>query len=391
MKKRLQFLVQRIQALRAEHDKVAQAALQDTLQRQPLILGLAIFSMLLGAKVNWQSIGALAPTALQGIRHASSLNLIMAVWLISAGLFLNWGRSKYCNTTALLALATSFLIFGVLRSAIDQWGSGSVNMFSLCCVFTGTLILIRPAHAIALYAGSYLLFYIAMALTQKNPVILAINQAQGFAAAALGLLLAFLLWRKHTVTTLLQQQLQASNEELQRQKQQLEILSQLDALTGLYNRREFDRLANIELVRAKREGSDTAIIMADLDFFKRINDCFGHPTGDEVIQKTAETLSQNIRASDIVARIGGEEFIILLPKTSLDEALVVAEKLRLSLQENAIQTQISQNIQMTASFGVTAMATHQQGSLNALYAAADLALYAAKNKGRNRVESQNIS
>ena len=68
MKKRLQFLVQRIQALRAEHDKVAQAALQDTLQRQPLILGLAIFSMLLGAKVNWQSIGALAPTALQGIR-----------------------------------------------------------------------------------------------------------------------------------------------------------------------------------------------------------------------------------------------------------------------------------------------------------------------------------
>ena len=174
-------------------------------------------------------------------------------------------------------------------------------MFSLCCVFTGTLILIRPAHAIALYTGSYLLFYIAMALTQKNPVILAINQAQGFAAAALGLLLAFLLWRKHTVTTLLQQQLQASNEELQRQKQQLEILSQLDALTGLYNRREFDRLANIELVRAKREGSDTAIIMADLDFFKRINDCFGHPTGDEVIQKTAETLSQNIRASDIVA------------------------------------------------------------------------------------------
>ncbi|PPD54406.1 MAG: hypothetical protein CTY12_03215 [Methylotenera sp.] len=208
---------------------------------------------------------------------------------------------------------------------------------------------------------------------------------------ALGLLLAFLLWRKHTVTTLLQQQLQASNEELQRQKQQLEILSQLDALTGLYNRREFDRLANIELVRAKREGSDTAIIMADLDFFKRINDCFGHPTGDEVIQKTAEALSQNIRASDIVARIGGEEFIILLPKTSLDEALVVAEKLRLSLQENAIQTQISQTIQMTASFGVTAMATHQQGSLNALYAAADLALYAAKNKGRNRVESQNIS
>ena len=90
MKKRLQFLVQRIQALRAEHDKVAQAALQDTLQSEPLILGLAIFSMLLGAKVNWQSIGALAPTALQGIRHASSLNLIMAVWLISAGLFLNW-------------------------------------------------------------------------------------------------------------------------------------------------------------------------------------------------------------------------------------------------------------------------------------------------------------
>lgn len=383
--------MQRIQAMRTEHDKVAQTALRETFQRQPLTLGLAIFSMLLGAKVHWHSIGALAPTALQGMQLASGLNLIMAVWLISAGVFLNWGRSKYCNTPTLLALAASFMLFGVLRSAIDQWGSGSVNIFSLCCVFTGTLILIRPLHAIALYAISYLFFYIAMDLTQENPVILAVNQAQGFAAAMLGLLLTFLLWRKHTVTTLLQQQLQTSNEELQRQKKQLEILSQLDALTGLYNRREFDRLANIELIRAKREGSDTAIIMADLDYFKRINDGYGHPTGDEVIQKTAEALSENIRASDIVARIGGEEFIILLPKTSLDEALVVAEKLRLVLQDNAIQTQNGQTIHMTASFGVTTMPKHQQGSLSALYAAADLALYAAKNKGRNRVESQNIS
>ena len=391
MKKRLQLLMQRIQAMRTEHDKVAPEALRETFQRQPLTLGLAIFSMLLGAKVHWHSIGALAPTALQGMQLASGLNLIMAVWLISAGVFLKWGRSKLCNTPALLALAASFMIFGVLRSAIDQWGSGSVNIFSLCCVFTGTLILIRPLHAIALYAISYLFFYIAMDITQENPVILAVNQAQGFAAATLGLLLAFLLWRKHTVTTLLQQQLQTSNEELQRQKQQLEILSQLDALTGLYNRREFDRLANIELIRAKREGSDTAIIMADLDYFKRINDSYGHPTGDEVIQKTAEALSENIRASDIVARIGGEEFIILLPKTSLDEALVVAEKLRLVLQDNAIQTQNGQTIHMTASFGVTTMPKHQQGSLSALYAAADLALYAAKNKGRNRVESQNIS
>lgn len=377
--------------MHAEHNKVVQAALLDTSQRQLWVLTSVIILLLIGAYINWNQIGPLAPAPFAGANFVSWLNLGMAAWLLLVTGFIWHLRFVACKTHTVLLIIASFLLFGAVRSAIDQWGTASVTIFSLCCVFTGTLMLVRPIHAIVLFSSAYALFYYLLKLTQHNPLLLKLNQAQSFAAALLGLVLTIMLWRKHTLMTLLQQQLQASNDELQQQKLQLEILSQHDALTGLYNRREFDRLANIELLRAKREGSSTSVIMTDLDLFKRVNDNYGHPAGDEVIRLSAETLSNGLRGTDVVARIGGEEFIFLLPSTTLDEALNVAEKLRMSLLKNPIKIQNGHLIYMTASFGVTTLSQDQSGTLDALYIAADLALYAAKSLGRNRVETHPVN
>lgn len=319
MKTLIQGIWERGQTLRRQHDMVVQAAQLDTVRRLPWILATAMAALL---------IGALAPAAFTGINVASWINLAMFGWLLIVGVLLRWIDFARRGALPVLLLATSCLLFACVRSVVDQWGSASVTMFSLGCMFAGTLVLIRPAHAIALYLGSFAAFYVALGYTQNNPVVLQVNRAQGFGAVILALLMAVVLWRKHTVATLLQRQLEASNEELRRQQLELEILSQRDALTGLFNRREFTRLANLELQSTSRHESHTALIMADLDLFKHVNDTYGHPFGDEVIQFMANTLSNGVRATDVVARMGGEEFAVLLPKTSLAAAILLAEKLR---------------------------------------------------------------
>src|SRR5258706_14146034 len=107
-------------------------------------------------------------------------------------------------------------------------------------------------------------------------------------------------------------------------------LSLMDALTGVYNRRYFDMFLRNELDRSRRFGRDFAILMLDIDFFKQYNDTFGHPAGDEALQWVVHCLQQQRRSTDVMARIGGEEFAVILPETSLDGALQVADRIRLA-------------------------------------------------------------
>lgn len=384
------------QTLRAEHDSVAETALQDSLRRLPWTFAVLIPLLLLGALVNWNQPSALAPAAYAGKNLASWLNIALAGSLMVTALVFRLSHLSHRRSAFLLVLlALIYLLVLGVRSAVDQWGPSSVTMFSLGCVFVGTLLLIRPLHAIMVYLAGYAVFHYALGLTQPNLGLLQINRAQGFSAAVLGLLLSLLLWRKHTVMILLQRELEAqrkalelSNDELKRQQQELQVLSQRDTLTGLFNRREFAKLADMALLRARRDNSRTAAIMVDLDFFKHVNDTYGHPVGDEVIKFMANALRSCVRGTDIIARMGGEEFIVLLPGTTLDEAVAVAEKIRDLVQRASIPINDKPNIHVTASFGVTGFTENQATSLDALYAAVDLALYAAKNGGRNRVEAR---
>ena len=401
LKKLLRRALDRLQTLRAENDSVADAALMDSMLRLPWILGVAIPLVALGAVVTRVGLGPISPEN-QWRYYISWIDMAMICWLLLVGVALRFGgltrRVTRWGVAPLQLVAASVLVFTGALSIVDQWGRSTVMMYLLGCVFIGSLLLIRPAVAAALYLGSDVIFHYFLGVTQTNPMLLQANRTTGFIASAMGLLLSMLLWRKHTLMLLLQrelerqrQALEASNEELKQQQLQLEILAQRDALTGLFNRREFARLANMELLSARRHHSDTSIIMADLDFFKRVNDTHGHPAGDEVIKFMADTLRNGVRVTDLVSRMGGEEFIVLLPKTSMEAAMVVAEKLRFCVQETPIQTESNHTIRMTASFGVTGLSETQSGSLESLYAAADMALYAAKSRGRNRVETCTVT
>jgi two-component system chemotaxis family response regulator WspR len=158
-----------------------------------------------------------------------------------------------------------------------------------------------------------------------------------------------------------------------------------DGLTGLWNRNMiFDTLAQ-ELARAEREGTPLAIVMADLDKFKSINDSFGHPTGDAVLQQASRRLSECVRTYDHVGRYGGEEFLIVLPNCDRELARKLSERLRKSVADTPMNVE-GKELHITCSLGVAFTDTPNKTSVAALVQAADEALYLAKQTGRNCVQ-----
>jgi diguanylate cyclase (GGDEF)-like protein len=162
-------------------------------------------------------------------------------------------------------------------------------------------------------------------------------------------------------------------------------LASEDSLTGLTNRRRFFRLAEQELARSRRYGSPVAIILVDLDHFKRINDAYGHPIGDQALVHAASILAREVRDVDVVARYGGEEFAILLPMTNAVGAKEVAERCTRQLAASPLLAPGIEPIRITASMGV-ACADKPSTGIADLLRSADAALYRAKEAGRDRVE-----
>lgn len=155
-----------------------------------------------------------------------------------------------------------------------------------------------------------------------------------------------------------------------------------DELTGLVNRRRFMEALDAEIARTQRLRSNVSLMLADLDDFKRINDRFGHPAGDEALRVFAEVLRAELREIDVAARLGGEEFAVLLPETDLEGALAVAERLRERVGERPVLDDHGTPVHLTASIGV---AEYTTGSRDDLLRRADAGLYRAKQEGKNRV------
>ena len=162
---------------------------------------------------------------------------------------------------------------------------------------------------------------------------------------------------------------------------ELYLLATTDSLTGIANRREFSTILAREVELAKRYGTPVSLAMYDLDYFKLVNDTFGHDAGDHVLQAVTSLVKENIRAPDIVARWGGEEFMLLMPQSDMGAASNVAEKLRLAIAEH----DFDKVGKLTVSFGVTAFESGDDK--NSLLKRVDDALYRAKEHGRNRVEA----
>lgn len=169
-----------------------------------------------------------------------------------------------------------------------------------------------------------------------------------------------------------------------RMRQELLRLATTDSLTGIFNRRKFFEEMEREWSRARRHTRPLSLIMFDVDFFKSVNDTYGHAVGDQVLKRIVEETARLLRSEDIFCRLGGEEFGILLPEVTLDGAEVLAERIRISLEEMSVET-VDGKAQCTVSLGVVACKFVQESMDQALKRVDD-ALYEAKRMGRNRVE-----
>jgi diguanylate cyclase (GGDEF)-like protein len=157
-----------------------------------------------------------------------------------------------------------------------------------------------------------------------------------------------------------------------------------DPLTKVFNRRALEEILNVEHSRSMRNLSPLSIIMLDIDYFKNLNDRYGHSIGDAVLEGIAKILVRNTRGHDSVARFGGEEFILLLPETALDKAKMIAEKLRMKIASHLFLESSQSNLEVTASFGVTSCDLEKESWITVLERV-DSALYLAKKGGRNKV------
>ncbi|MFN2267062.1 MAG: GGDEF domain-containing protein, partial [Desulfonatronovibrio sp.] len=157
-----------------------------------------------------------------------------------------------------------------------------------------------------------------------------------------------------------------------------------DGLTSVYNRQQFDKKMRVELKRHQRHATPLSLIMLDLDYFKNLNDTYGHIAGDMVLKKIGSLLGNTVRETDFPARYGGEEFVVLLPETKEEQAWLLAERLRQKISRTNFFHE-NKNFNVTASIGVASLKPGPLTPGDTLVGQADQALYLAKNSGRNMV------
>ncbi len=370
----------------AEHDYLYK---HSQLIARQLLIALAIWSMLLllFAIPDYQALG---PTP----DFWASLALRGTTCLLIGALALFVARNPHRATearwiTALEIVAIS-LFMGVyqLRPEITAW-IVTLTMIMLISLFIFMPNRVPAVLGVALY----------MALATVVAVHLVSPRSPGEMAALFLLLLVpiGIGWAAALRTQTLQRQqyalwrqAQQANEALSREMEerarlQEELVKQAttDPLTGLNNRRQYEALFATELARAQRKGNALALCIIDLDHFKQVNDTWGHSAGDQVLRDVAQLCRDNFRAVDILGRLGGEEFVVLLPDTDLATAAHIARRFLETLAATPIVLG-GESVQITATVGV-AQRHADEDQLESLVQRADKALYQGKSAGRNRV------
>jgi len=162
-------------------------------------------------------------------------------------------------------------------------------------------------------------------------------------------------------------------------QREAEKMAETDPLTNIYNRRKFSQLLDLEIERVERYNRSLAVVLLDIDHFKRINDTFGHDTGDSVLKKISRLLRENIRSVDTLARYGGEEFVLILPETNIKKAMTAAERIRRVIESKSFD----KVGHITISAGVSIF--EEGDNRQSIVKKADRGLYIAKREGRNGV------
>lgn len=277
-----------------------------------------------------------------------------------------------------IAVVLLLLVF-CAKPLHDVGLQGQVVVFSIVTLFVSLLIDMLSAHGLIEWVGR----------TGQWGLVL-------FAICSLSIYL-IKDWRQQVVlsilTNTLELQVEERTKELQESKRKLEKLAREDFLTGLLNRRAFMEQAAKEVANAARHKRPLSLVLFDIDFFKTINDEYGHATGDEVLQKLSSVTRKQCREGDLICRYGGEEFVILLHATLPEDAKNLVERLQRHINELVIAPSDNVNITVTASFGLVSLieenhnATDAERLLAKLLSSADDAMYNVKKTGRNGIES----
>ena len=368
------------------NDQVAPFALIANLRFVTWLLGMLVLMVGAGALLSFEGATTL-PT-----KQAEQLRLVGWLDLAAMAFFaVLLAARKYLVPEAKLGqiapgmLALVCLLIAGLWSFLAQWFMPSVTLYALGCCFVGTLMLMRPAVTLLIYGLSFASMSWALGQSPVSGLLLDTERLYAGFASVLGVVLSLVLWHRFATAELLGIKVQAQRQQLERQNEQLQSMAMQDALTGLLNRRAFETQAEKALSRARRESTGLAALMLDLDHFKSINDKYGHPAGDAVIKFTADVLATSVRDTDLVARVGGEEFMVMLPGSSAQAALEVAKNVRQRVMQTPQALNATDQIYISASVGVACFLPGKMCSFENLYAQADQALYEAKRLGRNRV------
>lgn len=271
------------------------------------------------------------------------------------------------------------MVFVACISGLDQITSGQIMSYVTTLMLCGILVLIKPPRNYIVYSIPHIIFICVSFLLQKNQGVLLGNIING-TTLFFGVLLISKLTYENQVNVLIK------NIILEETNKKLEYISNYDDLTNLFNRRYFEAVIKRNIAENKYyEKEDAIIAIMDVDYFKSINDKYGHKAGDVVLQEIAAIITENIREVDLAARWGGEEFIILFSSISTENAEAIVNRIREKIEENKIRFD-NNFIQVTASFGLTKFIGNTAEDFANYFKDADKALYLAKTNGRNRVE-----
>lgn len=317
-------------------------------------------------------------------RSVGLAHVYFLVWWIAVAVAVSAAKRLPIRHVAVRAVQflvpTGGLLFCVALTAIDQAVTTNTTPFLIGSIGIGLLMLMSPAMSASVHCVGCVALFLTLPLTQHSEAALLSNRADGLTISVISVLLGIMLWRKDASVMMAQRAIEEKNKELKR-------AAEYDALTNTLNRGEFLRQASLEVLRARRRASDISAIMLDLDHFKRINDLYGHQAGDAVLVAAAKLLMQSVRATDLVGRMGGEEFMVVLPDTGNDAAVALAAKLCQSMQSSPFELPGGGSVAVTTSCGVSTISPHDGKDLDWLYASSDHALYEAKRAGRNRVSN----
>ena len=353
----------------------------------PLLLGLPVFLQIL----LWQVYVLGRPDRaglinVAVVQHDVQVALAMAglsVLLLLAGL---WLRLRWPRLLAYQHVSVQFYAISMAYWGYEIGTQSFVNgVVMLSAPMVGLIILDRRVVLFGFASGLCIVIAAAFASALGYlPYAPALVPSSNSSSSLFWLLSTWYFAAAHIVVIIgLTDQILNSWRQ---REHDVRLLSRTDSLTGLHNRRHILDMLDIELARSERKGWPLTVIMMDLDYFKQINDSYGHLTGDRVLRAVADLLLATLRQHDAVGRYGGEEFIMLLTDTSVEGARRLAERCRERLAATSITVANGHELAISGSFGLACTEQNPGGDADLLIQQADAALYRAKAGGRNRVE-----